>query len=84
MEECGGVPRHWRGVDYRYCILCSRPVFYAPLIDETPRLALAGTLLVAAAGIVTITAPDVYYAPAYYHDHPEEMRAAKEHRGFAG
>jgi len=27
-----------------------------------------------------LTASDVYHALAYYHDHPEEMRAVAEHR----
>ena len=27
-----------------------------------------------------LTASDVYHALAYYHDHPEEMRAAEERR----
>jgi len=27
-----------------------------------------------------LTASEVYHALAYYHDHPEEMRAVKEHR----
>ena len=27
-----------------------------------------------------LTASDVYHALAYYHDHPEEMRAVKEQR----
>ena len=27
-----------------------------------------------------LSASEVYHALAYYHDHPEEMRAAEEHR----
>ena len=27
-----------------------------------------------------LTASDIYHALAYYHDHPEEMRAAEERR----
>ena len=27
-----------------------------------------------------LTVSEVYHALAYYHDHPEEMRAVKEHR----
>jgi len=27
-----------------------------------------------------LTASEVYHALAYYHDHPEEMRAVNEHR----
>jgi uncharacterized protein (DUF433 family) len=27
-----------------------------------------------------LTVSDIYHALAYYHDHPEEMRAVEEHR----
>ena len=27
-----------------------------------------------------LTASEIYHALAYYHDHPEEMRAVEEHR----